>query len=153
MMNVYVGTSGWSYSWNSGGSFDWYVANSGLNAVELNASFYKFPYPNQIKHWASIGYKFVWSIKVNRIITHQYMLSRGSYAILRKFIDLFSPLEKSIKFYRMLRRKSWYNYNYSKKELQGMFMKIKALKPRNASIFNNNHDMLSNAKLAMRLVK
>ncbi|MEM2358961.1 MAG: DUF72 domain-containing protein, partial [Nitrososphaerota archaeon] len=35
----FVRTSGWLYDWNSGGTLDWYLANSGLNAVELNASF------------------------------------------------------------------------------------------------------------------
>ncbi|RLF12723.1 MAG: DUF72 domain-containing protein, partial [Thermoprotei archaeon] len=39
-MRVYIGTSGWLYDWNLDGSLDWYVKNSGLNAVELNASFY-----------------------------------------------------------------------------------------------------------------
>ena len=37
-LRVYVGTSGWAYFWNPDG-LDWYVRNSGLNAVELNASF------------------------------------------------------------------------------------------------------------------
>jgi len=38
-MKIFVGTSGWSYSWNEGGNFDWFVENSNLNAVELNVSF------------------------------------------------------------------------------------------------------------------
>ncbi|MFP3209319.1 MAG: DUF72 domain-containing protein, partial [Nitrososphaeria archaeon] len=38
-MEPYVGTSGWSYAWNPDG-LEWYVRNSGLNAVELNSSFY-----------------------------------------------------------------------------------------------------------------
>ena len=47
-MEVFVGTSGWSYGWNKGGNLDWYLRNSHLNAVELNASFYRFPNRNQI---------------------------------------------------------------------------------------------------------
>ncbi len=50
-MKFYVGTSGWAYKWNKGGNLEWYLENSGLNAVELNASFYRFPFPNQIKGW------------------------------------------------------------------------------------------------------
>lgn len=30
-MKIYVGTSGWLYSWNEGRSFEWYVENSKLN--------------------------------------------------------------------------------------------------------------------------
>jgi uncharacterized protein YecE (DUF72 family) len=40
-MELFVGTSGWFYSWNPDGSFDWFSRFSGLNAVELNMSFYK----------------------------------------------------------------------------------------------------------------
>ena len=54
-MNVFVGTSGWLYGWNRGGNLDWYLQNSGLNAVELNASFYRFPYKNQVAGWAGKG--------------------------------------------------------------------------------------------------
>jgi uncharacterized protein YecE (DUF72 family) len=39
-MELFVGTSGWFYSWNPDGSFDWFCRFSGLNAVELNMSFY-----------------------------------------------------------------------------------------------------------------
>jgi len=42
VMEFFIGTSGWMYGWNEKQSVDWYVANSGLNAVELNASFYPF---------------------------------------------------------------------------------------------------------------
>ena len=43
LVEVYVGTSGWMYPWNLGRSLEWYVNHSGLNAVELNASFYRIP--------------------------------------------------------------------------------------------------------------
>ncbi|MGC9099052.1 MAG: DUF72 domain-containing protein [Candidatus Micrarchaeia archaeon] len=227
-MELYVGTSGWLYSWNEGRSLDWYVASSGLNAVELNASFYRFPYPNQVKHWASIGKDLAWSIKVNRLITHQYKLSKNSYGTLKKFFNLFSPLEKSISYYlfqlppsvtpniignvedllkhfpikekfalearsdawlneevykklseigvtfvsidapfakvikktsdniylRLHGRKSWYSYNYSEKELAEVLSMIKGEKPRKAFVFfNNNHDMLSNARKMLELAK
>ncbi|MQK95352.1 DUF72 domain-containing protein, partial [Escherichia coli] len=42
-MDIFVGTSGWAYSWNIGGSLQWYSDNTDLNAIELNASFYRFP--------------------------------------------------------------------------------------------------------------
>ena len=59
-----------AYSWNEGGSLEWFCENSGLNAVELNMSFYKFPFPNQVKGWARKGSRLRWAIKVNRLIAH-----------------------------------------------------------------------------------
>ncbi|MEM0016340.1 MAG: DUF72 domain-containing protein [Saccharolobus sp.] len=68
-MKIFVGTSGWSYSWNEDGTLDWYVKNSGLNAVELNMSFYRFPTESQIKRWSRYN-SIRWVVKVNRKITH-----------------------------------------------------------------------------------
>ncbi len=98
-MKLFVGTSGWLYDWNKEGTLDWYVRESGLNAVELNASFYRFPFPNQVKHWADAGKSMAWSIKVNRLITHQYKLSSSCYGTLGKFLNLFKPLDGIINYY------------------------------------------------------
>lgn len=98
-MDVYVGTSGWMYSWNLEGSLDWYLENSGLNSVELNASFYRFPFPNQVKSWAAKGAKLRWAIKVNRLITHQFKFSERGLSSWEKFAALFRPLEANIDFY------------------------------------------------------
>ena len=70
MTLIFVGTSGWSYNWNLGKSLEWYTNESGLNAIELNMSFYRFPYPNMIKSWAKKGSTLAWIIKVHRSITH-----------------------------------------------------------------------------------
>lgn len=94
-----MGTSGWIYDWNLGGSLDWFVKYSGLNAVELNASFYRFPFPNQVKGWAKKGSRIRWAIKVHRSITHYRRLSSSSLDIWKKFISLFEPLDPYIDFY------------------------------------------------------
>jgi len=99
MVEFFVGTSGWMYDWNLGGSLDWYVQNSGLNAVELNASFYRFPYPNQVKSWARKGRGLSWSIKVHRSITHAARLSQKALRIWEKFRKLFEPLDDLVSFY------------------------------------------------------
>ena len=226
MMEIYVGTSGWMYGWNKEGSLEWYINNSGLNAVELNASFYRFPYPNQVKHWASIGSSISWAVKVNRLITHQYKLSENSYKLLERFLNLFEPLDKHISYYlfqlppfitpniikniepllkkfdisekfaleprasewfneevykqlkelgitfvsidapfasviektsnniylRLHGRESWYSYNYSDKELEELFLRIKEKNPKKAYIFfNNDHDMLNNARKFIKI--
>ncbi|HOM27214.1 MAG TPA: DUF72 domain-containing protein, partial [bacterium] len=86
---IYVGTSGWLYEWNEGKSFDWYVENSNLNSVELNASFYRFPFPNQIKGWANKCKDINFSVKVHRKITHLLKLSPESKDVWNDFKNLF----------------------------------------------------------------
>jgi len=98
-MQIYVGTSGWLYSWNLGENFDWFIKNSGLNAVELNASFYRFPFPNQVKSWAKKGKKLRWAIKVNRLITHRFKFNEKAYQLWKRFQKLFQPLNSQIDFY------------------------------------------------------
>ncbi|MFQ6087165.1 MAG: DUF72 domain-containing protein [Candidatus Bathyarchaeia archaeon] len=98
-MEVFVGTSGWFYGWNKKRSLDWYIQNSGLNAVELNASFYRFPHPNNVKSWATKGKRLRWAIKVNRWITHTLKFSEKALGSWEKFEKLFTPLEPNIDFY------------------------------------------------------
>jgi len=101
VMDIYVGTSGWMYSWNPDG-FDWYIRHSGLNSVELNSSFYRFPYPNQVKSWARKtprNRRFNWSIKIHRSISHYKLLKHDSINIWNKFEELFEPLNSYIDFY------------------------------------------------------
>lgn len=98
-MERFVGTSGWYYPWNEEKSLDWYIKNSGLNAVELNASFYRFPFPNQVKSWSTKGKNIRWSVKVNRLITHVHKFNKKALDIWKSFERLFSPLDKNIDFY------------------------------------------------------
>lgn len=99
-MKILVGTSGWVYSWNPDG-LDWYIENSGLKTVELNMSFYRYPFKNQILGWVKRSKKcgLRWSIKVHRIISHRYLLSEKTYEYFKRFLDLFKPLDKYIDFY------------------------------------------------------
>jgi uncharacterized protein YecE (DUF72 family) len=98
-LEFYVGTSGWFYPWNEKRSLEWYVANSGLNAVELNASFYRFPSPTTVKSWSRTGQGLRWSIKVNRFITHNFKFSENAFPTWEKFSRLFEPLDESIDFF------------------------------------------------------
>jgi len=98
-VGVFVGTSGWLYDWNPESSFDWYVRNSGLNAVELNASFYRFPFRNQVVSWAKKGSGLRWAVKVHRYITHVKRLREDALDTWRRFRDLFTPLDPYIDFY------------------------------------------------------
>ncbi len=76
---------------------------SKLNAIELNSSFYRFPFKNQVKSWKrkteQLNPNLRWSIKVNRFITHIFKFSEKSYKTWEKFKGLFTPLEEFIDFY------------------------------------------------------
>ncbi len=99
-MKFFVGTSGWMYDWNPDG-FQWFIENSGLNAVELNASFYRFPFPNQVRSWANKTKRrgIRWSVKVNKFITHVFAFSERALVTWNKFRRLFEPLDRYIDFY------------------------------------------------------
>jgi len=94
---IYVGTSGWMYDWNEGGSLEWYVKNSNLNAVELNMSFYRFPYRNQVKGWSK--YSLRWAVKVNRYITHVKKLN--DLDSFRKFMELMEGLKPDFYLFQL----------------------------------------------------
>lgn len=98
-MEIYIGTSGWLYSWNPKLNFDWYMEYSGLNSVELNASFYRFPFPNQVKGWCRKGKSLRWIVKVNRLITHTFKFNDKALNLWEKFKALFEPLDGNIDFY------------------------------------------------------
>jgi len=89
VQKVYIGTSGYSYNWDSWynfyssgnqmdrklNRFDVYAEN--FDTVELNATFYKSYTKAQWIKLASITPKnFVYSIKVNRSITHFYQFQK-----------------------------------------------------------------------------
>lgn len=97
-MKLYIGTSGWRYTWNPDG-LEWYVSNTGFNAVELNMSFYGFPRQKQVETWARIGSSLRWSVKVHRSITHMRRLNEKSHPVWTRFRERFKPLEPLIDFY------------------------------------------------------
>ncbi len=98
-MNVFVGTSGWYYEWNKKKNLDWFVQNSGLNTVELNFSFYRFPSPRQVESWKVKGSELRWSVKVHRSITHWRQFSESALEIWDNFRELFEPMDHLIDFY------------------------------------------------------
>jgi uncharacterized protein YecE (DUF72 family) len=98
-VETFVGTSGWSYAWNEGSSLDWYVAHAGLNAIELNFSYYRFPSDVQVKSWARAGSGLRWSVKVTRSVTHLHRFNKKALEIWHRFFERFSPMDSLIDFY------------------------------------------------------
>jgi uncharacterized protein YecE (DUF72 family) len=218
-MKVYVGTSGWSYSWNQGGDLSWFVQHADLNAVELNMSFYRFPRVKTIESWREKGKGLRWSIKVHRSVTHQYKFNEKAFEIWERFQELFSPMNDLIDFFlfqapprfrdadrirsfmketglgkrgalelrdpkllgddsicdacqehitmvsvdspdfqnrifpektmymRMHGREDWYHYQYTTEELKTSAALLIESAPDCVYVFfNNNHDMLNNAR-------
>ncbi|MCM2465071.1 DUF72 domain-containing protein [Methanoculleus oceani] len=98
-MEVRVGTSGWAYAWNRGGSLAWFVEHSGLNAIELNASFYGFPSEKSVSSWAGAGSGLRWSVKVNRSVTHRHRFNEKAIGVWERFRERFLPLDDLVDFY------------------------------------------------------
>ena len=98
-MEVYVGTSGWAYAWNRGGSLAWFAEQSGLGAIELNASFYGFPSERSVRSWADAGSGLRWSVKVNRSVTHRHRFNEKAIPVWERFRERFLPLDGLVDFY------------------------------------------------------
>lgn len=92
----YIGTSGWSYDhWKEIFYPKGLKSNQWLphyakyfNTVELNMSFYRFPFPNMIKGWKNkLPEGFKMTFKANRNITHRKVF-KDVEDNLRKFYDM-----------------------------------------------------------------
>ncbi len=141
-MQIFVGTSGWYYSWNEGGSFEWFVKESDLNAVELNVSFYRFPFPSHIKSWSERGKNLRWAIKVNKFITHIFRFSEKAKNTWRKFERLFKPLDEFIDFYLFQTPPKFSDKEKGKVEEFFKFTRLKekfAFEPRHISWFKKEN--------------
>jgi len=119
-MKVYIGTSGWFYfHWigkfypnkmTSGEYLKFY--SSHFNTVEINSTFYRIPKQTTIKNWIrNVGSDFVFSIKVNREVTHSGKFSREK---LLNFISNFELIGDRIEFYLLQFPPS---FKYSKENL------------------------------------
>ncbi len=95
-MKVHVGTSGYSYSWNLGKSLKWYI-EQGFKTVEINSTFYGFPSSNMIIKWSDTPETFIFSIKVNRSISHFSKLK--NLDLWERFVKLFGPMNSKIRFW------------------------------------------------------
>jgi len=139
MTKVYVGTSGWSYDWNLGHSLEWYITESKLNAIELNMSFYRFPYPNMVKSWAVKGRNLAWVVKVHRSITHFQKLSTKAVESFQRFKTLFAPLEDSIHYYLIQLPPSFTNLPVLEQFIEKTGTEKLAVEFRHPSLFTNEH--------------
>jgi uncharacterized protein YecE (DUF72 family) len=137
MTETFIGTSGWSYDWNLGNSLDWYVTESQLNAIELNMSFYRFPYPNIIKSWAVKGKNLAWVVKVHRSITHFQKLDLRAVESFQRFKTLFAPLEGRIHYYLFQLPPSFTDISTLEKFIEKTGTEKLAIEFRHPTLFTN----------------
>ena len=119
-MNIYIGTSGWSYprgegSWNGNfyppGKINELEYYSGFfNTVEVNSSFYRPPAPSMTSRWArQTPDGFLFAVKLWQKFTHPQMfeVATGEAALIspddvRVFQSSLEPLVKSGKLGALL---------------------------------------------------
>jgi uncharacterized protein YecE (DUF72 family) len=97
-VQIHIGCSGWFY-WHWRGIFypdtkrtdTWFRHyTSTFNTVELNAPFYSWPKLSTVKNWRrNAPDNFRYSVKVNRLITHEKRLVRT-----RMLVEEFCGIEK-----------------------------------------------------------
>lgn len=100
---IYTGTSGWSYEHWKGifypeglkknEWFSFYAQH--FNTVELNMSFYRYPYINMLKGWRNkMPPDFKMTFKVNRQVTHHKRFHDAGDEI-KRFCDLARNMEEN----------------------------------------------------------
>ena len=100
MVEVRVGTSGWSYDHWEGCFYPVSVPKSKwlnhylnyFDTVELNASFYRLPKKTSFGNWYNKTPEgFLWSVKANRYITHIKKLEEPAETLERLYeLSLFN---------------------------------------------------------------
>ncbi len=100
-MKCHVGCSGWFY-WGWRGKFypqdcpthHWFAHYARhFKTVELNAPFYSWPKRSAIRCWVrQAPANFVYSIKVNRMITHEMRMAGTKMLIEQFYLDVAEPL-------------------------------------------------------------
>ncbi len=119
-MRFWVGTSGYTYWWNKGRDrLAWYISQ-GFNTVEVNSTFYSFPFSSSVKAWSRAPQGFMFSIKVHRLITHYTRLSSSDTWV--KFKERLSPINERIRFWLFQMPPS---FTYSEKNLSRVLKFIK----------------------------
>ncbi|MCS7202547.1 MAG: DUF72 domain-containing protein [Dictyoglomus sp.] len=141
-MKVFIGTSGWSYFWNPKKNLQWYIENTPFNAVEVNSTFYRFPYESFIKSWAKFGERLRFVIKVHRSITHIHRLNELAKEQWNKFQNYFIPLDSFIDFYLFQVPPSFKSENINRVLEFAIYTKLEkrfAFEPRSSDWFTEKH--------------
>jgi len=103
-MNLYVGTSGFSYSKWKGAFYPKELPSQQMlryyaghfRVVEINSTFYRMPEPSSLEPWAAeVPEDFVFTFKAPQEITHRLRL-RNAEDPLRRFLDAVGGLRRRL---------------------------------------------------------
>ena len=90
LLNLHLGTSGWSYPGWRGRFYPPSLASRGwlpfyaetFNTVEINMTFYRLPKPEDLRRWADLTPPgFLFTLKANRQITHTQKLREAGHDV------------------------------------------------------------------------
>lgn len=144
-MEFYVGCSGWSYPhWEGKFYPDCLARNQWLafyvqhfNTVEVNMSFYRFPFPNMVKSWNTrTPDDFCFTFKANRLITHMKKF-RDTDDLVARFLDVLAVLEGKIGCILWQLPPSMHMSEENLERLEGFFSKLKGHKAANVVEFRH----------------
>jgi len=101
---IYIGCSGWSYDHWIGKFYptdlerkEWlnFYAKH-FNSIEVNMTFYRFPFPNMLKSWrAKTPPNFKFTFKANRLITHVKKFE-NTEDLVKRFLTLLDLVEDKL---------------------------------------------------------
>ena len=143
-MEIHIGCSGWFY-WGWRGKFypltvpthKWFPYYAGhFKTVELNAPFYSWPKRSTVQCWIrQAPTDFLYSIKVNRYITHDFRMEGTRMLVEQFYLDVGEPLTGAGRMACFLFQFPP-SFRYTKKRLDAI---CKQLDPRYRNVVEFRH--------------
>jgi uncharacterized protein YecE (DUF72 family) len=141
-MEIHIGCSGWFY-WGWRGKFypltvpthRWFpYYTQHFKTVELNAPFYSWPKRSTVQCWIrQAPPDFLYSIKVNRYITHDFRMEGTAMLVEQFYLDVGEPLAAKMACFLFQFPPS---FRYTKKRLDAI---CKQLDPRYRNVVEFRH--------------
>ena len=145
---IHIGCSGWFY-WGWRGKFypltvpthKWFpYYTQHFKTVELNAPFYSWPKRSTVQCWIrQAPPDFLYSIKVNRYITHDFRMEGTAMLVEQFYLDVAEPLGERMACFLFQFPPS---FRYTKKRLDAI---CKQLNPRYRNVVEFRHKSWWNA--------
>lgn len=157
MAMIHVGTSGWSYEHWSGLFYpeelqknQWLAHYARhFDTVELNMSFYRYPFQNMLKGWKKkVPENFTMTFKAHRQITHRKKF-RDTEEDLRRFYSLVGQMEDQAGCILFQAPPS---FHYNKQNLAVLEDFLKNTDPRRKNVLEFRHSSWWNEQVT-RLLK
>ena len=155
-MQLHIGCSGWFY-WGWRGRFyplelpthRWFEHYARhFKTVELNAPFYSWPKKSTVRGWLrQAPPRFIYTIKVNRMITHDFRMEGTRMLVEQFYLDVGEPLGKRMGCFLFQFPPS---FRFSRTRLSRV---IKHLDPRYRNVIEFRHKSWWNGEVYRALRK